>query len=176
MDRFLEEVVVKKNRMVDEIIYYMANVMMIFCALATFFLMNLVFVAFSVGMLALTVFAAGMAVYLFIFRDRLRLEYEYTFTNGSLDFAQVYNNKKRKNLGSLNVRNVDAFGPVASNSFNRYISMPETKQLRWFLNKEAPLYYVVFSKEGVRKILIFEPSEQMVEYVRYYLPVGTYQA
>ena len=47
-----------------------------------------------------------LAVLLFLRRDRLKTEYEYTFTNGQLDFAQVYNNKKRKNLGTMNLRNV----------------------------------------------------------------------
>ena len=119
--------------------------------------------------------AAGLAVLLFFFRDRLRTEYEYTFTNGELDFAQVFNNNKRKNLGSRKVKGVDAFGKVASGSFQRYLSMPETKQIRWYLNREAELYYFFYQKEGKKSILVFEPSEEMVRLIRLYLPRGVEQ-
>ena len=121
------------------------------------------------------VVSAGIAVYIWFFHDKLLTEYEYTFTNGSLDFAEVYNNKKRKSLGSLNVRNVEAFGKVDSESFRRYISMPGIKKMNWFLNREAELYYFYFTKESDRKIIIFEPSEEMVSYIRQYLPNGAYR-
>ena len=175
MDRFLEEVVVKQKRLVEEIMYYLALVMMVFCAIIAVFTLQLLFYAFSVGVLVTVLLMGGMAVYLFLFRDRLRLEYEYTFTNGTLDFAQVFNNKKRKNLGSLNCKTVDAFGKVSGQSFQRYISMPGVKQTRWFLNRDAELYYFYFQKENNKRVIVMEPSEQLVEYIRFYLPHGAYQ-
>ena len=175
MDRFLEEVVIKRQRIVENILYFLALVMMVVSAVIAFALFNIIFMGFSVPLLIGLVLFAGMAVYLFLFRDRLRLEYEYTFTNGSLDFAQVFNNKKRKNLGSLNCKTVDAFGKVSSQSFQRYVSMQGVKQMRWFLNRDAELYYFYFQKEGNKTIIVLEPSEQMVEYIRFYLPHGAYQ-
>ena len=65
--------------------------------------------AFSWFSVIVIVVSAGIAVYTYFFHDKLLTEYEYTFTNGSLDFAEVYNNKKRKSLGSLNVRNVESY-------------------------------------------------------------------
>ena len=112
---------------------------------------------------------------IFLFRGRLRTEYEYNFTNGDLGFAAVYNNMKRKNLGNLNVKTVEAFGPVASGAFNRYISMQGVKQTRWFLNRDGNLHFFFFQKEGVKKVIIFEPSPEMVEDIKLYLPRGVYQ-
>ena len=175
MDRFLEEVVVKQKRTVEEIMYYLALIMMVFCAIIAVFTLQLLVYAFSVGVLLTVLLLGGMAVYLFLFRDRLRLEYEYTFTNGTLDFAQVFNNKKRKNLGSLNCKTVDAFGKVNGQSFQRYISMPGVKQTRWFLNRDAELYYFYFQKENNKRVIVLEPSEELVEYIRFYLPHGAYQ-
>ncbi|MBR1686280.1 MAG: hypothetical protein IJ708_14190 [Clostridia bacterium] len=180
MDRFREDVVVKKGRVLDEIMYYLSAVIMVLAALIAMFEINIVLSSIGSGefyALGLVVFLlnAAVAVLLFFFRDRLRTEYEYTFTNGTLDFAQVYNNKKRKSLGSLKVNNVDAFGKVSSGSFHRYISMQGVKQSRWFLNRGADLYYFFFQKDGNKRIIIFEPQPEMVEYIEAYLPFGAKQ-
>ena len=175
MDRFLEEVVVKRQRAFEEILYFLSMVMMVVSALVALLTLQVLFYGFSVQMLVFILLMGGMAVYLYLFRDKLRTEYEYTFTNGTLDFAQVFNNKKRKNLGSLNCKTVDAFGKVNSQSFQRYISMQGIKQMRWFLNRDAELYYFYFQKDGNKSIIVLEPSEQLVEYIRFYLPHGAYQ-
>ena len=116
MDRFLEESVSKHHRAAEEVLYYASWVVMIVSAILAFMYLNVMFYSFSISMLVMTLLFTGIAVYIFFFHDRLRTEYDYTFTNGSMDFAQVFNNRKRKALGSLNVAKVDAFGKVASGS------------------------------------------------------------
>ena len=175
MDRFTEQVITKKNRTLDEIMYFLSWPVMIILALFAFLNLQLIFRQFDVVTLVMTLIAGGGAAVMFLFHDRLRTEYEYTFTNGDLDFAQVYNNRKRKSLGSLKVKNVEAFGKVSGQNFQRYLSMKDTEQLRWFLNRDAELYYFFFQKEGKRRILIFEPNEEIVEYVKQYLPMGAWQ-
>ncbi len=117
----------------------------------------------------------GIAAYTYLIHDKFLTEFEYTFTNGALDFAEVYNNKKRKALGSLNVKNIEAFGKVNSEKFKRYLNMPDVKRMNWFLNREAELYYFYFSKDNSRKMIILEPSEEMVSYIKLYIPRGTWQ-
>ena len=175
MDRFLEEVVKKHKRTMEEVLYVLSLVMMVVFGVMGFLSLQMLMVAFDVPTLLSTVLLIGMAVYLFFYRDKLRTEYEYTFTNGSLDFAMVFNNRKRKPLGSLNVAKVDAFGKVESGSFHRHSNTPGIKHLRWFLNREAELYYFVFSKNGQKSLLVFEPSEEMVSYIKHYLPYGAHQ-
>lgn len=176
MDRFMEQVVVKHNRGLNEVLYVLSLIMMIFFGLMALLGLNLIFMSFSVGLLIELVFCAGAAAFLFFFRDRLRTEYEYTFTNGDLDFAMVFNNQKRKSLGSLKVRNVDAFGPVSSQSFQRYVSMKDIKRNNWFLNRGAELYYFYFQKESNKRLIILEPNEELVDYIKQYLPHGALQA
>ena len=176
MDRFLEEVVKKRSRTMDEVMYLISLVMMVvFAILALMNLMALPMGGFNLVDIFFTLLFGGMAVYLYFFRDRLRTEYEYTFTNGSIDFAMVFNNRKRKSLGSLNVAKVDAFGKVQSGSFRRHTSGNDVKHLRWFLNRDAELYYFAFSKEGKKSVIVFEPSEEMVGYIKHYLPYGAHQ-
>ena len=175
MDRFMEEVVVKKQRGLNELLFVLSMVAMVVLGLFALFMLQMLFMQFSIQLLLITVISAGGAVLLFLFRDRLRTEYEYTFTNGDVDFAQVYNNQKRKSLGSLKVNKVDAFGPVSGSSFQRYVTMNGIKRNNWFLNRGANLYYFYFQKDNNKRIIIFEPSEEMVNFIKFYLPRGAWQ-
>jgi len=175
MDRFMEEVVVKKQRGLNELLFVLSMVAMVVLGLIAMFMLQMLFMQFSIQLLLITVISAGGAVLLFLFRDRLRTEYEYTFTNGDVDFAQVYNNQKRKSLGSLKVNKVDAFGPVSGSSFQRYVTMNGIKRNNWFLNRGANLYYFYFQKDNNKRIIIFEPSEEMVNFIKFYLPRGAWQ-
>ena len=93
MDRFLEESVSKHHRAAEEVLYYASWVVMIVSAILAFMYLNVMFYSFSISMLVMTLVFTGIAVYIFFFHDRLRTEYDYTFTNGSMDFAQVFNNR-----------------------------------------------------------------------------------
>lgn len=176
MDHFMEEVVVKRNKFFSEIAYVLANIMMVLFALLGVMMLNALFMGgFSVIALIETVVMVGLAVLIFLRRDRLRTEFEYTFTNGDLDFAQVYNNQKRKTLGTMRVKNVEAFGPVDSEHFRKLINMQGLTRRNWFLNREAKLYYFYYQKENAKNIIVFEPSDELVDMVRKYLPRGVYQ-
>lgn len=175
MDRYLEEVVVKKQRGLNEAMYLLSLAVMVFLAIFGFMMLQVLFVQFDVFSLVLTLLCLGGAVLLFLFRDRLRMEYEYTFTNGELDFAMVLNNNKRKNLGKLAVNRVEAFGPVNGNAFQRYVSMRDVKHTNWFLNRGAELYYFYVQKESSKRLIVFEPSAEMVAFIKFYLPHGAMQ-
>ena len=175
MDHFMEEVVVKRNRGLATVAYIFASITMVISAIFGFFFLQLIFNSFDVITIVLTVIFLGIAALLFLRRDRLRTEYEYTFTNGDLDFAQVFNNQKRKSLGTMRVKNVEAFGPVDSHHFEKLINMPGLKKRNWFLNRDAKLYYFYYQKESDKNIIILEPSEELVGMIRKYLPQGSYQ-
>ena len=181
MDHFLEEVVVLRNRTVNDILYILSWILMIASALIGMMeltgSLSLVMSGQAAFLdivmdLILGLLCAGVAVLMFFKNDELKTEFEYTFTNGALDFAKVFNNKKRKNLGTLNVKNVDAFGKVESEVFQRYVSMKDVEQKRWFLNRGADLYFFYFQKDSKKSLIILEPSEEMVKNIQLYLPQG----
>ena len=179
-DHFMEEVVIKQKNMLNRLLYLLSWVIIILSGLSAMFMFSSVTSTLSRGAfdwvsLALLILCGGICAYTYFFHDKILTEYEYTFTNGALDFAEVYNNKKRKSLGSLDVRKVEAFGKVNSDSFRRYMGMPGIKRMNWFLNREAELYYFYFTKEQDKKMIILEPSEEMVEMIRVYLPRGTWR-
>lgn len=174
MDHFMEEVVVKRNRTMQDIVFILANIIMVISAVLGLMYIQVLFVQFSVFGLIETLVMIGIAVLLFLRRDRLRAEYEYTFTNGELDFAQVFNNQKRKALGTMRVKNVEMFGPVESEQFRKLINMPGLKRRNWFLNRDAKLYFFYYQKDSAKNIIIFEPSDELVDMIHKYLPHGAY--
>ena len=180
MDHFCEHVVVKRNRTLDEVAWYISWVIIVVAALIGMMNLSASITLITAGQFDLItlLFALvniGVAVALYLFHDRLRTEYEYTFTNGALDFAQVFNNAKRKSLGSLNVRTVEAFGPVTGSAFQRYISMQGIQQSRWFLNRDGNLYYFYFQKDSAKRIIIFEPNEELLGMIKQYVPRSVQQ-
>ncbi len=174
MDHFLEEVVVKQKQGFQNFVYVVATISMVLFFAVAIVMVNWLMMGFDVLTLIFALLFGASAVFLYLRKDRIRTEYEYTFTNGDLDFAMVFNNNKRKTLGTMKVKNVDAFGAVNSNAFNKYINMPGVKRRNWFLNREAELYYFYYQKEAVRNIIVFEPSEEMVGLIKKYLPRGVY--
>ena len=183
MDQFLEQVVTKRNQASQTVAYifaWIALILMGFMAFLQFTSITAVLSQYGLGMeffvtLAQLVVFGGLAVLMYLYKDRIKLEYEYTFTNSQLDFAQVYNNKKRKNLGTMNIKNLEACGLVSSGSFNRYINMQGIKRTNWFLNRDAELLYFYYQKDGQKRIIIIEPNEEMLGLIKRNLPQGVWQ-
>ena len=176
MDNYREEIVVKKNRLVNNVLYALIVIVMAFSVmLAAISISALTFSENFILQIIWTVIYGGIAFLIWWKKDTLRMEYEYTFTNGELDFACVYGNKKRKNLGSMRVKNVEACGLVASGSFKRYVSMPGLKKKNWFLNRDADLLYFFYQKDGAKNMIIMEPTQEMVSMIKIYLSRGVFQ-
>lgn len=175
MDNFKEDVVSSRNRLLPNILYVVSWVMIVLFGLYAMLLLQVVFFDFSVATLIMTAASAALAVFLFIYKDNLKLEYEYTFTNGTLDLAKVLRSARRKELGSMNVANVSACGHVAHDSFRRFLAQKDVEKKNWFLNRDGNLFYFYYVKENKKHMIIIEPSEEMVDMIRNYVPAGVYQ-
>ena len=69
MDRFLEEIVTKHKRGLDEVLYYLSWVMMIFCALIGFMFLQSLPYGFNLPTIIMTVIPIAIAVYLWFTHD-----------------------------------------------------------------------------------------------------------
>ncbi len=182
-DQFMEEATVKQKKGFETALYIFVLLVMVVCGIAAMLTFSFFTSAIQYGAgaaeiimwLVLCLISAGIAVYSWFFKDKVRTEYEYTITNFQMDFAAVYNNAKRKNLGTMNLKNISAAGEVNSGSFQRYINMPGVKRKNWFVNREADLFYIYFQKEEKKTIIIIEPSAEMKEKIRRVLTPGTWQ-
>ena len=175
MDNFKEDIVGRHSNALPNILYALCWVCIVTFGLYAMLMLQVLMMQFDVTTLVIALLAAASAILLFFMKDQLKLEYEYTFTNGSLDFAKVMRQAKRKELGSMNVKNVSACGHVAHDSFRRFLSMKDVEKKNWFLNRDGNLFYFYYVKESKKHMIIIEPSEEMVEMIRQYLPAGVYQ-
>ena len=175
MDNFKEDIVGRHSNVLPNILYALCWVCIVTFGLYAMLMLQVLMMQFDVTTLVIALLAAASAVLLFFMKDQLKLEYEYTFTNGSLDFAKVMRQAKRKELGSMNVKNVSACGHVAHDSFRRFLAMKDVEKKNWFLNRDGNLFYFYYVKENKKHMIVIEPSEEMVEMIRRYLPAGVYQ-
>lgn len=175
LDNFKEDLVVARSNILGNVLYVLCWVFMLVFGLYGLLMVQMVVFAFDVPTLLMTVMSIAAAVALFFAKDNFKVEYEYTFTNGSLDFAKVLAGAKRKELGSMTVANVSACGHVAHDSFRKFLAMKDVQKKNWFLNRDGNLFYFYYVKDSRKNMIIIEPSEEMVDMIRRYLPVGVYQ-
>jgi len=175
MDNFKEEVVINRHPLMSNILYALCWVFVVIFGLYGVMSLQLLMFSFNVAALVLTALCIAAAVFLFFAKDNFKVEFEYTFTNGSLDFAKVMRSARRKELGSMTVANVSACGHVAHDSFRKFLAMKDVSKRNWFLNRDGNLFYFYYVKENKKNMIVIEPSEEMVEMIRRYLPVGVYQ-
>ncbi|MBQ9408944.1 MAG: hypothetical protein IJU28_06095 [Clostridia bacterium] len=183
MDNFKEEIVVKRHSGLNTAVYYMSWVFIVLFGL--WGIINVYGVLGSIGQgqgfdwvaLLIALVMVGIAVLLFLKKDELRVEYEYTFTNGTLDVSKVMNNSKRKYLAEIPLKLVESCGSVNHPSFQRYLNDKTLKKHNWFLNRESDLIYLFFSKNSVKHLAIIEPSPEMQQMMRSkgYLNYGVWQ-
>ncbi|MFR2150515.1 MAG: hypothetical protein ACLS7Z_08360 [Christensenellales bacterium] len=127
MDNFKEDIVSPRSNALGNVLYALCWVFIVLFGAYALMMLQVVMVQFSVLTLVTVAMAAACAVLLFFIKDQLKVEYEYTFTNGSLDFAKVFRQAKRKELGSMNVKNVSACGQLRD-GFRRYLSMKDIER------------------------------------------------
>lgn len=179
MDNFHEEVVSKDKTTMDSVLYALSYIaMVVFGILTIFMLMNvlpmLLSGQFSMVVIPaiLTVVFGGLTYLAYVSRNNQSIEYEYTFTNGDFDVAAVIMNSKRKKLLSANAKEFESIAPVSDDSYKRLsYNMKDMKVYKAFRNNDADrLYYGLFNHDGVKSILLFEPSKTLLDMFKTYIP------
>ncbi len=108
----------------------------------------------------------GIAFLLWRRADYCKMEYDYSFTNGTLDVSRVLNNKRRRYLTALEMKDVVRCGPAKGPAFVKTLNEPNIKKHNWFLNRDAKLYYFYFIKKNVKHMAVMELSDEMVAMIR----------
>ena len=181
MDNFHEEVASKYNKTPNNILYALCWVMIVFFGiLAMMGLSSLMSLRFSIPAVVYFVVFGGLAVLLWFKKDNLRVEYDYTFTNGDLDVGKVFGNARRKLMTSLNMKNVEMAGMVTHQSFQRFMNDNSVKKHNWFVNRGAKLSYFYFQKENqkhenLKHVIVLELSDEMLTMLKPYLKFGVWQ-
>lgn len=109
---------------------------------------------------------AAILITVFIF-PKLKVEYEYVFCDGQLDFDKIMGKVKRKNMLKLDFEQVDIVAPSNSHALDAYKNQ-NLKRLDYSsLDSEAKTYTIIGAVsgklDGQKVKVIFEPSEKMIE-------------
>ncbi len=168
MDNFREEIIVKKTGKALQTFLYV----LCFAAIGVFGLFGLMGLAqlmsfnFSLPAVIYVLVGFGVAFLMWRYKDNLNTEYEYSFTNGELDFAKVMNLRRRKQLFSLRAADLEAIGEVGDDKYKRYSTMTDVKIHDLTLNPKEKQYFLYYIKEGTRRMVILECSEKMWEMIK----------
>ena len=166
VDQFHEVIVYKKNRMGLIVTYSLITMLMYFFGVfgiigITYWTMGV----FELYSTIITAFCIIAVVAILLGRKRIVKDYEYAFTSGEMDFAEVYNNTKRKQLFTVQAANFQRFAPVSDPSYAKAAAQKGLVRLNYYLNKKNKLYFATFSFDQKPHLLVFEPDEEMVELI-----------
>ncbi len=185
MDDYLETVARRRHQGVYTVLYFLVWVLIVmfgFTALLNF--SSFIGTNEEGGLqlnwiqLLIAVVMGGITYLLWRRKDYCRVEYDYTFTNGILDVGQVLNNKRRRYLTALDMKDVVRCGPTQGPTFEKTLRENGLKKHNWFLNRDANLYYFYFVKNNIKHLAVLELQDEMIAMVRSksYLPRGAWAA
>lgn len=99
------------------------------------------------------------------------VEFEYILTNGELDVDKITHKKKRKRLITIHCKSFTHFGKTSSDSYKNLKTENYAQIIDASANSENfEDYYAVFFKNGQRIMLIFNPTQKMIDAFKVFAP------
>ena len=157
MDVFCEYIVKVKKNPVELTISALGIILaVILLGFSLFFL----FTPFSSFVLLID---AGVVYGAYILITHFNVEYEYILTNGDIDIDKIIAKRKRKRVLSFSTKEFEIVAPCKQGE--NY-----TNVLDLGTRNYENAYYAVFSKDGQKKTLVFNPPQKMIEAMKTYSP------
>ena len=168
MDSFFEHLVKKKFDFKD---FYIVLIIVLGAGL-------LLIVALFLGLILdffgtfwlLVVFGIIYLAYVLI--ANRSVEYEYTLTNDELDIDKIRHRKRRKRMISVKCKAFDVLASMNDPAHNQEIKNKEIQKV--IVAASSPYsekaYFAVFTKDGVLTLLVFEPTEKMLNAMKTFNP------
>ena len=164
MDTFMEKLVTRKKTLTDHLITIGAvigSALLILLALSIPILIQL----------GLSLVLAAVAAYLgYRVITSRNIEYEYIVTNGDLDIDMIVSKRKRKRIFSANCKEFDIVSPVKSSHFDQSVQSIKNRIDASSSIDSPDAYFITLNYNGERTLVIFEPTEKMLNNFRLYIP------
>ena len=94
---------------------------------------------------------------------RFRVEWEYVFCDGQLDFDMIQGGERRKNILRIEIEDEDAIAPIQSTKLDGYRHL----EVRDYssMNEKANVYGIAtrLPEKDEKVMILFEPTSRMVE-------------
>ena len=164
MDTFMEKLVTRKKTLTDHLITIGAvigSALLILLSLSIPILIQL----------GLSLVLAAVAAYLgYRVITSRNIEYEYIVTNGDLDIDMIVSKRKRKRIFSANCKEFDIVSPVKSSHFDQSVQNIKNRIDASSSIDSPDAYFITLNYNGERTLVIFEPTEKMLNNFRLYIP------
>jgi hypothetical protein len=120
------------------------------------------------GMITIAYFCADITL-MFFFWNYYKLEYEYVYCDGQIDFDFVRNNSKRKHRLRINLENAELLAPDDSEKVVNYRDIDTVES--YVSHSESPRIYALIVKKQDKKIkILMEPNIKMLKLMRNKMP------
>ena len=116
-----------------------------------------------IGAVALVIAVIGICIIVSFAQDK-NVEYEYTFTDGSVEIAAVYNASKRKEIFSFEMNNVAMIVPFGS----KRIENERFSKKRDYSSKKKndKIYCFVIESDKEKQLVLLEPDEKAMTHIK----------
>lgn len=173
METYIEQMIKKKRSKWD--ILLVLGLSLGSTALAAFLFSLTTKIRGIGGMLFLLI--AGIFYFAYTFAVSRNIEYEYSMVNHEIDIDKIANQKKRKRLTVLNVKKMESFGRAsASSDYSKLISDVSVKKIYACEDKNSDdTFFAVYFEDGIKKMLLFTPCQDIVDMIVRFNPRGQFE-
>ncbi|MBE5941405.1 MAG: hypothetical protein E7264_02560 [Lachnospiraceae bacterium] len=118
-----------------------------------------------IGAIALIIVVIGLYIVITYAQDK-NVEYEYTFTDSSVEIAAIMNASKRKEVFSFDMEQVTMIVPLGSKrieneSFSKKRDYSSAK-------REDQVYCFVVENDKQKQLVMLEPDEKALKHIKTY--------
>lgn len=130
-------------------------------------------IGFLSGITLLTLLSIAAIIGLIWYWPRFKVEWEYVFCDGQLDFDQILGGERRKTKLRIELEDADVIVPMDSHRMDGYRHLPVIDYSS--LRQEVVKYGIVIRLEGKedKTVLVFEPGKKMLDMIQTKFPGKT---
>lgn len=137
---------------------YAIRVVMVLAAIFAFF--------FSLNSVVSFIISVVIIVAIVYFFPQLKVDYEYVFVDGQMDFDRILGGNKRKHDLRINFEQVEVMAPSGSHALDAYQHVQLKTKDYSSRNPEVKPYVIIYRKGDTAYRILFEPSEKMIEAIK----------
>ena len=155
MDYSYAEAGVKRKETIGT---YAIRVLMVFAVIIAFLISSLHFITLIIGM------AVILAVIYFF--PKLKVDYEYIYVDGQMDFDKIMGGSKRKTDLRIDFEQVQMMAPQGSHALDPYKNL--TLKTKDYSSREegSKPYVIIYQKGDAAYRILFEPNEKMINAIK----------
>ena len=115
---------------------------------------------------SLITLAAFAGIYfLYVWITCYNVEYEYALIDNEIDVDKITNQRKRKRMTTVKLNRIEVFGTKGESAdFEKHIQDANISKIYACADKTSKdVFFVVYSEDDKKKMLLFNPNEKMRE-------------